>query len=245
VSQGTSILFLIQTGGFVKKIIAADLNRQIDSASPVTIKQLIDALYAQGMNVYVAGGAPRDWLLGSNARDIDLTIDGTVTEAYGICNQLFTSDMLILHENFGLVVANGDCAQVDINIMRDVDDMHRSVEHCVFIPTNQINRDFLSRDFSINCFYYNCHTHTIENPTEHGAEDLKNRRLRLIMAQKKIDLDQRVCIRILQFLARDYKATTFTQQVLDQRLETDILTFSEFEPIFRALIRNPQEYKTL
>ena len=213
----------------INDIINSNLNRKIDKQSDLTICQLIEQLRKHGMKVYVAGGAPRDWLLGRSARDIDLSIDGAIGEAYDICSKLFAQQQLVLNKGFGLLIVTGDISEVDINILRDVNDINHSLADVEFLPSGSIEKDYITRDFSINCFYYDCDTKAIENPVKQAKDDLQKNILRLVMSPKKVALDQRICIRILQFMAKGYIPTPETQELLEQRLENDIMTYVDFE----------------
>lgn len=223
-------------------IIEKDLNQRFDNHQPLTINHLIDALAEQQLQVYVAGGAVREWILGRPARDVDLTINGSVEQALTVCHQLFQPEQLTVMHNFGLVIVSGPNASVDISIIRDVDDINGNIEQSVFKPLSSLDRDYLFRDFSINCFYYDCKHKEIINPIAQAFEDLQNRRLRLIMGQKKIDCDQRICIRILQFMARGYQPTSDTAALLEQRLDKDINTYDQFEKWLNIYISVKYDY---
>lgn len=222
--------------------VSQDLAQRFDADKSLTINHLIEALLQNDLKVYVSGGAVRDWLIGQNANDIDLSMSGSVEQAAEVCLNLFEPEQLTVLHDFGLVKVQGPNASVDISIIRDIDDIGESLEQSVFKPRQIIDRDYLFRDFSINCFYYDCANAQVLNPIEQAFDDLQQKRLRVIMGERKIAVDQRICIRILQFMARGYRPTERTQALLQSRLDNDINTYPLFEKWLNIYINAQSHY---
>lgn len=209
--------------------INADLDKPFNASSPYSILDLIEDTLALDLNVYVVGGATRDWLQGQSVSDIDLVIDGEMGPLYEFCKTLFTEDSLTYFDNLGLLKIKGELADVDINIMRDETQTKPIWDQSNYSVINDIDKDYLNRDFSINCFYYNCRTKEFQNPVAGADVDLKNKELKLITGPTKMKYDQRICLRILKFIAQGYVSNKETDKVLDNRFEQAVLSFSDFE----------------
>ncbi|MBU2060313.1 MAG: hypothetical protein KKH44_00490 [Bacteroidetes bacterium] len=212
----------------IENIIIKDLSKRFASSSGFSIKDLIGSILDLDINVYVVGGATRDWLQNIPANDIDLVVDDDITYVYEHCKKIFNESNLSFFNNIGLLKIKGELADVDINIMRNEADTKKIWEESNYSPIKEIEMDYLNRDFSINCFYYNCRTKTFHNPVEGARKDLSKRLLRIVTGPTKMKYDQRICLRILKFMSQGYFASKETLKVLEKRFEDDILTFDGF-----------------
>jgi poly(A) polymerase len=137
---------------------------------PAEIRQAIQRLNARGHLAYVNGGSVRDFLLGREPKDHDLSTDATPDE---IC-EIFP-DAITVGKSFGVLKFPGD---VEIaSFRRDLEySDHRRPEG---VELAEPEEDALRRDFTINGMFYDPKTQQILDCVG-GADDLRARVVRAI-----------------------------------------------------------------
>ena len=213
--------------------IKADLEQPIyrNHTQEVRVCDVIRLFQDAGMQVFITGGAPRDWLIGQSGKDIDLSIDRPIEEVLRLLRNAYAGidAVRMCNERFG-TVRWGDTTSggVDINILRSwkdiqYDDMWRTT----FIARTDLREDALTRDFSINAFYYDCRKQWLVDPLGCGTADLQAKELRLITHHRVLETSFRTTFRILQFLCRGYSATANVLEHLEQYADRDIQGMGE------------------
>jgi hypothetical protein len=192
----------------------------------IRIGAVIRRLQDAGVRVFISGGAPRDWLSGSRVKDIDLSIDCTVSRCHELLREGFpeVDPVLIKIEGFGVLRWGSSADEsLDISVLRSPDALQgRPLSQTHFEPSGNLLADSQMKDFSINAFYYDCLHRKVLEPCEGGLGDLKARRLRLISHPKKLAVDLRASLRIAQFFSRGYTPVQATWEYLERHADRDI-----------------------
>ena len=203
-----------------------------DEKYSVRIRDVVELLQRGGMRVYVVGGACRDWMTGAPVKDVDLSLDRPVEEAHQLLRRAFTDidPLLVRFERFGML-RWGDAASggVDLNILRSRHDIQNDdMWTTTFVARDDLREDALTRDFSMNAFYYPCHEEgRLLDPLDCGLEDLHGRVLRLITHPRVLDTSYRTTFRIIQFLCRGYTPAPNIHEHLEHYADHDIQGMGE------------------
>lgn len=198
-----------------------------DAQYTVRIRDVVALLQDAGFRVYVVGGACRDWLAGARAKDIDLALDRPVEQAHEVLRRAFPQIDPVLRrfERFGML-RWGDAASggVDLNILRSCHDIQNDdMWTTSFVARQDLRDDALTRDFSINAFYYPCHGHgQLLDPLDLGLADLRQRILRLVAHRRILDTSYSTTCRIIQFLCRGYTPAPNVMEYLERHADRDI-----------------------
>jgi poly(A) polymerase len=203
-----------------------------DARYTVRICDVVARLADAGFRVYVVGGACRDWLAGARTKDIDLALDRPVEQAHEVLRRAFPpiDPVLRRFERFGML-RWGDPASggVDLNILRSHHDIqHDDMWTTSFVARQDLHEDALTRDFSINAFYYPCHGHgVLLDPLGLGLADLRQRILRLVAHRRILDTSYSTTCRILQFLGRGYTPAPNVIEHLERHADRDVQRMGE------------------
>lgn len=198
-----------------------------DAEHTVRIRDVVALLQDAGFRVYIVGGACRDWLAGACTKDIDLSLDRSVEQAHEVLRRAFPQIDPVLRriERFGML-RWGDAASggVDLNILRSCHDIQNDdMWTTSFTARQDLHEDALTRDFSINAFYYPCHGHgQLLDPLDLGLADLRQRILRLVAHRRILDTSYSTTCRIIQFLCRDYTPAPNVMEYLERYADRDI-----------------------
>jgi poly(A) polymerase len=197
-----------------------------DDTQEVRVCDLIWLFQDAGIRVFIAGGAPRDWLTDQPSKDIDLCLDRPIEGAHRLLRNAYSGidTVRMCNERFG-TLRWGDAASggVDINILRSWKDIRNDdMWSTTFIARTDLIEDALMRDFSVNALYYDCREQSLIDPLDCGIGDLHTKALRLITHRRVLDTSFRTTFRILQFLCRGYSATTNVLEHLEHYADHDI-----------------------
>jgi poly(A) polymerase len=211
-------------------LIDRDMYRPFNKNPNVSADDVCSLFSNCGAESYVMGGAVRNWMLGEHARDIDMVVTCPIEIALEVLQPLSNKVELKPKLKFGLIYLVGDLGDIDVNSLRDCDDIQGNpdIDSVVFHHGKSIEIDAQVRDFTINAFYMRTSDRKIINHFPESMNDLESRTIRLIMDQRKLDIDYRTTIRILQFMARGYNPTDYTLRVLRERLDADILRYDKY-----------------
>jgi tRNA nucleotidyltransferase/poly(A) polymerase len=211
-------------------LIDADLDRPFHSSPFTSARDVCNLFLAQGIECFIMGGAVRNWLIGTPARDIDMTVGCPIDTAISIISPLSEAISIKPKAMFGLVYLLGDSGDIDVNSMRSCDDIagNPDIDAVTFHPRFSLEQDAQCRDFTINAFYLSVPDYRIVNFFPESLDDLESGTIRLVMDQRKLKIDYRTTIRILQFLARGYTPTEYTLAVLKEKLDHDIVTYPKY-----------------
>jgi poly(A) polymerase len=207
--------------------VEAALRRTIyrDAKRELRVGDLVELFLDAGLRVFIVGGAPRDWLLGQPGRDIDLSMDRPLEEAHRLLREAHPDidPVLLRLERFGTLRWGNEAGGVDLNILRSWKDIQNDeMWTTTFVAREDLREDALTRDFSLNAFFYDCRERVLWDPLGCGLEDLHARRLRLITHPRVLDTSYRTTFRILQFLCRGYVPTSNVLEHLERSADHDI-----------------------
>jgi poly(A) polymerase len=210
-------------------IVASSLAQIIyrDAEHTVRIRDVVALLQDAGFRLYVVGGACRDWLAGACTKDIDLALDRPLEQAHEVLRRAFPQIDPVLRrfERFGML-RWGDAASggVDLNILRSCHDIQNDdMWTTSFVARQDLRDDALTRDFSINAFYYPCHGHgQLLDPLDLGLADLRQRILRLVAHRRILDTSYSTTCRIIQFLCRGYTPAPNVTEHLERHADRDL-----------------------
>lgn len=204
-------------------LVEATLDRPVTGA--IRVRDVIGALRDAGIQVWAAGGTPRDWLLGKVPEDVDLSIDRDLGSTRTLLRETFQTDAAGFHlDRFGLLRwGDPGLGELDLNILRSPGDIQNGdMFSTAFVPRSDLVADARMRDFSINAFYYDFGAGELLDPLDCRLDDLRTRTLRLIAVPEVLAGSYRMSFRILQFLARGYHPSPETLEYLDRRLDRDV-----------------------
>ena len=137
------------------------------------------ALKKEGGEVYVVGGAVRDALLQKEPKDIDLMVTGLPSEVVNHTLEKLPGRVDLTGKNFGVYRYRTRGHEVEIALPRtEKSTGDRRVHFDVNVDHElPVEDDLLRRDFTVNAMAVNLDTGELVDPY-HGAEDIKDRRLR-------------------------------------------------------------------
>lgn len=140
---------------------------------PLYVKTAINLLEKSGYEVYVVGGAVRDYLLGNIPHDFDLSTNATPIEAKEVFKNYFTIDTGLKHGTISVMINNELLEITTYRYEEEYDDFRRP-NNVHFIKN--IEEDLARRDFTINSIAYNKKIIDVNG----GVEDLHNKIIRAI-----------------------------------------------------------------
>jgi len=154
-------------------------------------------LESHGFNVWIVGGAVRDFLLGEPFDDIDLATNATPDKITTIF-----SDENIDHvgKSFGVMIVNG----IEVATYRKDYYPNETWGHknCKVKYARRIKEDLSRRDLTINAMAMDPLTHEIYDPFD-GRKDLKNKVIRFVGSVKdRIIEDPNRILRACRFCAK-------------------------------------------
>lgn len=176
---------------FKKKI---DISNLINEEA----RELKSFFDSTGYNLWIVGGAVRDYMLGLEFHDIDFTTDGTPEEILKyINNSKFSVQTIAKKYGCLIFIKNGKHFQVT-TLRQDMKNYGRDVEVKF---TDKINEDAIRRDFTINSLYLNFNGE-LYDPLD-AYRDIVDRRIIFIGdVKKRIIEDHLRILRYLRFVAK-------------------------------------------
>lgn len=165
--------------------------------TPKQAMQIASALKDSGYEVFVVGGAVRDYILGETPHDIDFATNAT-PEKIEECmkrNGIFTTDV---GKKYGTIVAYADGEEFEITTYRK-EQGYEDGRHPDVTYAQSIEEDLSRRDFTMNAMAMDPFTEEIIDPFG-GMEDIKERVLSFVgNAEDRIREDGLRIMRALRF----------------------------------------------
>ncbi len=157
------------------------------------IKEVLEKIENAGFKAYIVGGFVRDYLLGIESSDIDITTNALPEDL----KKIFGCELTI-YENYGACHLNNNNYIVDFNTFRkEIKYYNNKPIEIEYI--NDLYTDLLRRDFTINslCFDKNLNLIDLLN----AKRDLDNKIIKVIGdTNKKFDEDATRIIKSIRFM---------------------------------------------
>ena len=198
-----------------------------DAKRSLRVHDIVQVLVGASMQVYIVGGAPRDWLMGVATKDVDLAVDRPMEEVHQHLRRAFPDidPVLTRFDRFGMMCW-GDAASggVDLSFLRSPRDIQNDdMRTTTFVPRDDVREDALMRDFSVNAFYYALHAGgVLLDPLDCGLEDVRGKVIRLITHPRVLECSYRITFRIIQFICRGYTPAPNALEHLERYADHDI-----------------------
>ncbi len=210
-------------------LVQASLEQVVyrDDKYSIRIHDVVELLVGAGVQVYIVGGGPRDWLMGVAAKDVDIAVNRSMEEVHQHLRHAFPDidPVLARFDAFGMMCwGNAASGGVDLSFLRSPGDIQNDdMRTTTFVPRDDVREDALMRDFSVNAFYYACHEGgLLLDPLGCGLEDVRARIIRLITHPRVLDTSYRITFRILQFICRGYTPAPNALEHLERYADHDI-----------------------
>ncbi|WP_028829200.1 CCA tRNA nucleotidyltransferase [Proteocatella sphenisci] len=160
---------------------------------PENAEYIIDTLYKSAYKAYIVGGCVRDFLLGEEPHDWDITTDARPEDVKQIFSHLKTVDTGLKHGTVTLVI-EGDSFEITTYRTEGSYIKNRKPESVTFVTS--LREDLKRRDFTVNAMAYN----RVDGLKDYfgGKDDLKSGIIRCVG-----DPDQRLsedALRIMRAL---------------------------------------------
>ena len=168
--------------------------------------EIIKKLSENGFIAYIVGGYVRDELLGIESNDVDITTNAKPKEIKAIF-----PDCIIKSDSYGAVIIYYQNFRFDVTTMREEMEYLDSRHPSGIIYVNDLKKDLLRRDFTINALCFDKDGKLID--LIGGKEDLDKRVIRTIIDSDKSFSDD--ALRIL-------RAIRFAS-LLDFTLSSDVI----------------------
>lgn len=154
---------------------------------------LIKELQDNGFQAYIVGGFVRDYLLGIESNDIDITTDATPKEI----KELFSNDCLP-NEDYGSVIVVKKGFQFELTTFRCDIDYSDNRHPMKVLYIDDLYKDLLRRDFVINTLCMNENKEIIDYLG--GQSDLERKVIRTVgNAEEKLSQDSLRILRAIRF----------------------------------------------
>ncbi len=164
--------------------------------------EVYETLHKEFPQTYFVGGMVRNILLNKKFEDIDIATSAKPEQVASILKTSFDIDLS--QKKFAVVSARRGSMYVEITSFRK--DVYKENNRFPEITlTKSIKNDYLRRDFTVNCLYFDYHNQFVMDPTHKGVIDLKLKILRSVgVVDKKLKEDPLRIIRAWRFMY-DYK----------------------------------------
>lgn len=181
------------------KMVDLILTESEEMHVPTDVKELANSFEIYGHELYIVGGAIRDFLLGKDPKDYDLATDATPDESIEIIKNV-GFDVVEVGKEFGVVSAvTADGSGYEIATFRADIGSGRNPDGVKF---TDISTDVKRRDLTINALFYNINTGEIVDLVG-GRDDLNKGLIRTVGdPDVRFEEDKLRKLRALRFYAR-------------------------------------------
>jgi tRNA nucleotidyltransferase/poly(A) polymerase len=183
---------------FLRKISQFE-SRQEKMDLPKDIVEIAAMFHEKGKDLYVVGGAVRDYLMGKEPKDFDLATNATPDESLDILKKKYRT--LEVGKNFGVVKAVTKKFPEGVEIATFRSDIGKGRRPDA-VEFTSIDKDVLRRDLTINALFYDIVKGEIVDLVG-GTEDIKNSIVRTVgNPEERFDEDPLRKLRAVRFAAR-------------------------------------------
>ncbi len=182
---------------------------------PKQVKEIIARLNENGHEAYVVGGCVRDYLMGAEPKDWDITTAASPEEMKGLFDKTVdtgiehgTVTVVIDKENYQLTTFRLDGKYLD----------KRHPEEVTF--TKDVEQDLMRRDFTINAIAYHPTTGYLDPFS--GQKDIKKKVIRCVLdPDKRFDEDALRMLRCIRFSGQlNFTIQKTTYQALKRKAKS-------------------------
>lgn len=207
----------IDKGGLQVDHVLYEDNRQMKMPIPDEVRQISDAFDIAGYNLYVVGGAVRDFMLGKSPKDYDLATDAHPYKSLEIIKGMGLNSLEV-GKSFGVVIAIGESGEeYEIATFREDVGSGRRPDAVNFAD---ISTDVQRRDLTINALFYDIDEDKVVDLVG-GLDDLDTGTIRTVgRASDRFEEDKLRKLRALRFYARVGKK--IDPDTLDALTDTDL-----------------------
>jgi poly(A) polymerase len=128
------------------------------------LDKLLENADTAGYKLYLVGGSVRDWLMGREIHDYDLTTDAPVSAIKTILQAAQPNALFTLGEKFGTISAIVDETTVEITTFRSQDEAESNQTLDPQTAIRKLHADLAHRDFTVNAIARDLHTGEIHDP---------------------------------------------------------------------------------
>lgn len=202
----------LKTKSYAELVIPAtlyDKSKFSLNSIPTNAKADMERLLAAGYRAYINGGSVRDAIMGVPSHDIDFSTDATADQI-----MVVFPEGIKLHAfgNYYVVkVPHEGEEPTDMGPMMSIWGYDKSLQGKGGIPMSQFQgetycndlmEDSYTRDFTMNCLYYDCKTGDIID-YHGGLHDIREGIINTIFdSELKLSTDPRAILRALRFKAK-------------------------------------------
>jgi tRNA nucleotidyltransferase (CCA-adding enzyme) len=170
----------------------------LSTAQLLLLSKIESTAQRREQNVYLVGGAVRDWMLGQDALgDLDLAVEGDASNLAMSLAAEHGGDV-VLHDKFN--TATWTCAGESIDFAMTRAEQYERPGALPLVRPASIGQDLLRRDFSINAMAVRLRDDAVIDPLD-GQGDLAKRRLRVLHDASFFDDPTRL-LRAARYAAR-------------------------------------------
>ncbi|MBE6115067.1 MAG: CCA tRNA nucleotidyltransferase [Erysipelotrichaceae bacterium] len=142
---------------------------------PRCVVVALDALHSHGYEAYLVGGCVRDFVLGRDVNDHDITTSATPQQIKDVFKGYSMADVGIEHGSV-LVVCEGEPLEITTYRYESEYTDHRHPDQVYF--TRELKEDLKRRDFTMNALVYAPDTGILDHFD--GLQDIENKTIRAI-----------------------------------------------------------------
>ena len=207
---------------------------EIDFPNPQkrAIELVRETAIEKGCHPYLVGGPVRDLLLGRNAFDIDLTLEGDSAAFSRALAKRLNGRVKSFPQFLTYKVIAGDMPEIDIATARK--ERYRKPGALPAVSPGRLKDDLLRRDFSINAIAIDVLTQKLHDPTG-GERDLRERRVRVLHEQSFIDDPTRIYRAVRLAVRLGFEIDDESSKLMREAIEGGALNTVAKERIWREL----------
>lgn len=215
---------------------------------------LIEEIWSRGYEVFLVGGSVRDVLNGDNPNDVDLVSTIPFFLLSSIAESMFGTLGFSRHSNNGFMSIgyNAGNKHAEKGTLIDVKNFfsHAPGTEDAEFGAN-IEFDHRLRDFACNAVYFDPINSIFIDPSGHGIEDARNKRLNIVndpSLSHPVHRKAHIAMRMFKFMHRDYSPSEECLEIIRTTYEPMMDACSPNE-IWRLFYRSilgkaPEENRT-
>ena len=207
-----------------RRNVANLMRESLNPGLAAFLKNLGELAEEAGANLYAVGGCVRDLIMRKNGHDIDLTMDGDITDFIAQATQIHQITKVIRHPRFKTAtIHTAEGFAVDISTTR-----REYYEHPGALPvvqTGSLRMDLYRRDFTINSLAISLNPKNFGELIDffRGHQDIKDGYIRVLHNLSFVE-DPTRAFRAVRFEARlGFKISKMTAGLLEGAVQNNFL----------------------